>query len=90
MRGDDEALATAPAGEPSAAAMLERAELDAAVREAIAALPEDRRIVVVLRDVEGLSYEEIGEALGLEPGTVRSRLHRARLDLKAKLERFTR
>ena len=90
VRGDDEALATAPAGEPSAAAMLERAELDAAVREAIAALPEERRIVVVLRDVEGLSYDEIGEALGLEPGTVRSRLHRARLDLKAKLERFTR
>jgi RNA polymerase sigma-70 factor, ECF subfamily len=90
LRGDDEALATAPSGEPSAAAVLERAELDAAVREAIAALPDERRIVVVLRDVEGLSYEEIAEALGLEPGTVRSRLHRARLDLKAKLERFTR
>jgi RNA polymerase sigma-70 factor (ECF subfamily) len=56
---------------------------------AIAALPEERRIVVILRDVEGLTYEEIGEALGLEPGTVRSRLHRARMDLKAKLERFT-
>lgn len=90
LRGDDEALATAPSGEPSAAAVLERAELDAAVREAIAALPDERRIVVVLRDVEGLSYDEIAEALGLEPGTVRSRLHRARLDLKAKLERFTR
>ena len=47
-----------------------------------------RRIVVVLRDVEGLTYEEIAEALGLELGTVRSRLHRARLDLKSKLERF--
>ena len=44
--------------------------------------------MVVLRDVQGLSYEEIAGALGLEPGTVRSRLHRARLDLKAKLERF--
>ncbi len=44
--------------------------------------------MVVLRDVEGLSYEEIARALDLEPGTVRSRLHRARLDLKAKLERF--
>jgi RNA polymerase sigma-70 factor (ECF subfamily) len=59
------------------------------VREAIAALPEDRRIVVILRDLEGLSYEEIAEVLALEPGTVRSRLHRARMDLKAKLERFT-
>lgn len=89
VRGDDEALAAAPSDEPSAAARLERAERDAAVREAIAALPEERRIVVVLRDLEGLSYEEIGEVLGLEPGTVRSRLHRARLDLKNKLERFT-
>ena len=90
LRADDEALAAASADEPSAAARMERAELDAAVREAIAALPEERRIVVVLRDLEGLSYEEIGDALELEPGTVRSRLHRARLDLKAKLERFTR
>ncbi len=90
VRGDDEALAAASADEPSAAARMERAELDAAVREAIAALPEERRIVVVLRDLEGLSYEEIGDVLELEPGTVRSRLHRARLDLKAKLERFTR
>lgn len=85
----DDALAAAPSQEPDAAAALERAELDAALREAIAALPEDRRIVVILRDLEGLSYEEIGEALALEPGTVRSRLHRARMDLKAKLERFT-
>jgi RNA polymerase sigma-70 factor (ECF subfamily) len=90
VRGDDGALAAVPAGEPSAAAAVERAELDAALREAIAALPEERRIVVILRDLEGLSYEEIAEALELEPGTVRSRLHRARLDLKAKLERFAR
>jgi RNA polymerase sigma-70 factor (ECF subfamily) len=38
--------------------------------------------------MEGLSYEEIAEVLGLELGTVRSRLHRARMELKAKLERF--
>ena len=38
---------------------LERAEVETALRQAIAALPEERRIVVVLRDVEGLSYEEI-------------------------------
>jgi RNA polymerase sigma-70 factor (ECF subfamily) len=88
-RGDDDALAAAPSHEPDAAAALERSELDAAVRDAIAALPEERRIVVILRDLEGLSYEEIAEVLALEPGTVRSRLHRARMDLKAKLERFT-
>ena len=44
--------------------------------------------MVVLRDLEGLAYEEIAAALELELGTVRSRLHRARMDLKAKLERF--
>ena len=88
-RADDAALAEAPGHEPDAATALERSELEAAVRDAIAALPDERRIVVVLRDLEGLSYEEIAQVLELEPGTVRSRLHRARMDLKAKLERFT-
>jgi RNA polymerase sigma-70 factor (ECF subfamily) len=68
--------------------VLEQTELEAALHRAIAELPDDRRIVVVLRDLEGLSYEEIAEALDLPTGTVRSRLHRARLDLKDKLERF--
>jgi len=82
-RASPEALEDVPAGDTGGG--LER---ETALRQAIAALPEERRIVVVLRDVEGLSYEEIARALDLEPGTVRSRLHRARLDLKAKLERF--
>src|SRR5256884_4870327 len=84
----DAALADVPASTPDAAAAAERAELDAALRAAIAGLPEDRRLGVVLRDVEGVSYEEIAEALALDPGTVRSRLHRARVQLKEKLERF--
>ncbi len=62
--------------------------MEQALHRAIAELPEDRRIVVVLRDIEGLSYEEIAAALDLELGTVRSRLSRARTDLKEKLERF--
>jgi RNA polymerase sigma-70 factor (ECF subfamily) len=66
----------------------ERSELESALHRAIAELGEDRRIVVVLRDLEGLSYEEIAAALELELGTVRSRLHRARMDLREKLERF--
>lgn len=74
------------AGGPDA--MLEQTELEAALHRAIAELPDERRIVVVLRDLEGLSYEEIAAALELPTGTVRSRLHRARLDLKDKLERF--
>ena len=75
-----------PRGGPDAGA--ERGELEAALHRAIAELSEDRRVVVILRDLEGLSYEEIAGALGLELGTVRSRLHRARMDLKDKLERF--
>jgi RNA polymerase sigma-70 factor, ECF subfamily len=67
---------------------LERGELEEALHRAIAELPEERRLVVVLRDIEGLAYEEIAEILELPVGTVRSRLHRARLDLKEKLERF--
>jgi RNA polymerase sigma-70 factor (ECF subfamily) len=67
---------------------LEQTEREAAVHRALAELPEERRVVIVLRDFEGLSYDEIAAALGLELGTVRSRLHRARLDLKGKLERY--
>ena len=67
---------------------LERGERERALHWAIGELPEDRRIVVTLRDLEGLSYEEIAAALGLELGTVRSRLHRARVELKEKLERY--
>jgi RNA polymerase sigma-70 factor (ECF subfamily) len=86
-RDDADALERIPGG-TDAAARLESREVEAALEDAIAALPDDRRIVVVLRDLEGLSYEAIAEVLGLELGTVRSRLHRARMDLKAKLERF--
>src|ERR671936_1657017 len=86
-RGDD-VLVDVAASTPDAAAVAERAELDAALRAAIAELPDERRLVLVLRDVEGLSYEQIAEALALDLGTVRSRLHRARMQLKEKLERF--
>jgi RNA polymerase sigma-70 factor (ECF subfamily) len=87
-RHDDDLLDEIPAGDPDAVARLERRELEAALRRAIAELPPERRIVVALRDVEGLAYEEIAAALGLELGTVRSRLHRARLELKEKLDKF--
>jgi RNA polymerase sigma-70 factor (ECF subfamily) len=56
------------------------------VRRTIDELDPEFRMVVVLRDLEGLSYEEIAESLGCPVGTVRSRLHRARLELKEKLK----
>ena len=86
-QGEDALLRLSDAGSRPDAA-LERRELETALGRAIAELPEDRRIVVVLRDLEGLSYEEIAQVLELELGTVRSRLHRARAELKEKLERF--
>ncbi len=57
------------------------------LQEAIAALDEEQRTVVILRDVEDLSIEEICEITGLPDGTVKSRLHRARAVLRKKLQR---
>jgi RNA polymerase sigma-70 factor (ECF subfamily) len=54
----------------------------ARIEEAIARLPEEQRVLVVLRDVEGLAYEEIAENLSLNPGTLKSRLNRARAQLQ--------
>jgi RNA polymerase sigma-70 factor (ECF subfamily) len=87
-RAGEETLTRLASRHPSPADALERSELETALHRAIAELPDERRIVVILRDLEGLSYEEIAAALDLELGTVRSRLHRARMDLKEKLERF--
>jgi RNA polymerase sigma-70 factor (ECF subfamily) len=87
-RDGEEVLTRLASGEADPAAALERSELEVALHRAIGELPEDRRVVVILRDLEGLAYEEIAAALELPVGTVRSRLHRARMDLKDKLERF--
>jgi RNA polymerase sigma-70 factor (ECF subfamily) len=48
------------------------------VHEAIAELPEEYRAVVVLRDIEGLSYDEVGRATSSSRAAIKSRLHRAR------------
>ena len=59
--------------------------LDEPIQQALMSLPEDFRLVVVLSDMEGLSYEEVSRIAGCPVGTVRSRLHRARMLLKEKL-----
>jgi RNA polymerase sigma-70 factor (ECF subfamily) len=56
------------------------------VQQAINDLPDEYRAIVVLRDVQGLDYADISEALGCSRGTVKSRLHRARLQLRQKLQ----
>ena len=58
--------------------ILEREENRRAVWECLEKLPEEQRLILVLRDVNGLSYEEIGASMGLELGTVKSRIFRAR------------
>jgi len=55
------------------------------VRLAISELEENFRHPLVLRDIEGMNYEQIAEVLHLPPGTVKSRIHRARLELRDKL-----
>ena len=57
-------------------------ELERVLQRAIAALDEEHREVIVLRDIENLTYEEIVQITGLNQGTVKSRLHRARVALK--------
>jgi RNA polymerase sigma-70 factor, ECF subfamily len=65
---------------------LEREQLQEAVGRAIVTIPEKYRLSVVLRDIEGLAYEEIAQVLGIPGGTVRSRINRARAMLKRKLQ----
>jgi len=67
--------------------MVEGYQLERIVHEAIAELDADFREVLILRDVEDLTYEELCEITGLPDGTVKSRLHRARAMLKTSVER---
>lgn len=56
------------------------------VQAALATLPEEFRTILVLREMEGCDYDSIAEILDLLPGTVRSRLHRARAELRERLK----
>ncbi len=64
-------------------ALLERKMTREAVRAGLRQLPDEQRQILLLREIQGLSYEEIGEAMGLEAGTVKSRIFRARKKLCA-------
>ena len=59
------------------------------MQTAIAALDEEHRLLVILRDVEEMSYQEIGEITGLPEGTIKSRLHRARMAIEEELDKNT-
>lgn len=83
---DGERMTAAVAMDPARAA--ENRDTAQRVREAVAALPPDYRVIVVLRYLQGLSYEEIAATLDLALGTVKNRLFRARDALKERLKRF--
>lgn len=65
---------------------LEQAERARQVQQALGSLTEEHRVVLVLREIDGCCYETIAEILELPVGTVRSRLHRARLQLREELK----
>lgn len=67
---------------PSPYLRLEAAERRRALERGISGLPEEQRLALVLCDLQGLSYEEAASAMDCPPGTLRSRLHRARQSLK--------
>lgn len=81
---DGGALGERPARPDEAA---EGSEMQRAVQNALAALDPEFRELIVLRDIEGLAYEEIVQVTGLPEGTVKSRLHRARAALREHIER---
>ncbi|GLB66994.1 RNA polymerase sigma factor SigE [Arthrobacter mangrovi] len=81
----EDAEAKIPGKDPGPERSFEFNNLDIDVQTALEELPPDFRAAVVLCDLEGLSYDEVSEALGVKLGTVRSRIHRGRTMLREKL-----
>jgi RNA polymerase sigma-70 factor, ECF subfamily len=73
---------------PTPDEVLESKEREFAIQQALGKLSRDHRSIVVLRDIEGFSYTEIADVLGISIGTVKSRLARARGDLKKSLMHY--
>ncbi len=74
-----------PSGNPET--LYEKKMVQQLIQRGLQKLRQDQRELLVLRDLQGFSYEEMSELLGLPEGTVKSKLHRARVDLKRVLER---
>lgn len=82
--------ATYPQGDWSNTAdvLMERGELGTKLSDAIAALPEKFKLIFLLKDVQGLANEEIADVVNMSVPAVKSRLHRARLFLREKLQEY--
>jgi RNA polymerase sigma-70 factor (ECF subfamily) len=74
---------------PQPDAMAEGRQTESLIQAALASLAQEHRELIVLRDIESLTYDEIQEITGLAQGTVKSRLHRARLALQQEVERLS-
>jgi RNA polymerase sigma-70 factor (ECF subfamily) len=74
--------------QPTPEQALESKEQEIAIQRSLGKLSSDHRSIIVMRDIEGFSYGEIADVLGISIGTVKSRLARARADLKNQLMRF--
>jgi RNA polymerase sigma-70 factor (ECF subfamily) len=85
-----EDAAHVPGGEAAADARIAARQAGAALERALAALAPEAREVLLLRDLEGLSGAETAAALSLDLAAMKSRLHRARLELKARVEELLR
>ena len=72
---------------PDAAQLTASGELGRAIKKALEGMQPQDRAVIVMREVQGLPYGEIAEALDMPLGTLKARLHRARDRLRAKLSR---
>ncbi len=81
-------MTNAPSKTPSPEESLTRQEVVERVRRAVRSLPEKYRVVVALRDLQGLTYEEVENVVGCPLGTVKSRVNRGRLMLKDTLREF--
>lgn len=79
---DGEMKRQVESNEPSPEDTAEKSELQKLVGDAINDLPEDHRSVIILRDIQGFSYEEIAQMLQCPEGTIKSRINRARQALK--------
>jgi RNA polymerase sigma factor (sigma-70 family) len=82
----DETTARLSSPGPTPAQAFDDRHFDDDIQAALKALAPEYRAAVILCDIEGLSYEEIADALGIKLGTVRSRIHRGRAQLRTALE----
>jgi len=86
---DSDDPAPIPSDEDTPEEVAQQSELQQAIQQCISALKEDQRTVLVLCDIQGMSYQEIAESTDVQIGTVKSRLSRARLAVRNCLQGFS-